>query len=125
MIAIVTILAAFPLGFFLRNRLAANTAYAIAYLWAFVFQGIYLMLDSINNGKTLNDDPAFVADEFPWQYGVVTLLIFVVGFGLVNFGHRVGRGRRERRQESSRSSLTGTIASAASGNTAASANVAG
>jgi len=125
MIAIVTILCAFPLGFFLRSRLAANTAYAIAYLWAFVFQGIYLMLDSLSNGKALNDDPAFVADEFPWQYGVVTLLIFVVGFGLVSLGHRVGRGRRERRQASSRSSRTGTIASAASGNTAASANVAG
>jgi Na+-driven multidrug efflux pump len=125
MIAIVTILCAFPLGFFVSSRLAANTAYAIAYLWAFVFQGIYLMLDSINHGDTLNDDPAFVAHEFPWQYGVVTLLIFMTGFGLVAFGHRVGRGRRERRQESSRSSLTGTIASAASGNTAASANVAG
>jgi hypothetical protein len=125
MIAVVTILCAFPLGFFLSNRLAANTAYAIAYLWAFVFQGVYLMLDSINNGKTLNDDPAFVADEFPWQYGLVTLLIFLVGFGLVQLGHRVGRGRRERRQESSRSPLTGTIASATSGNAAASANVAG
>jgi hypothetical protein len=125
MIAVVTILCAFPLGFFLSSRLAANTAYAIAYLWAFVFQGTYLMLDSVSNGKTLNDDPAFVADEFPWEYGVVTLLIFAVGFGLVALGHRVGRGRRERRQESSRSSLTGTIASATSGNTAASANVAG
>ena len=125
MIAVVTILCAFPLGFFLSSRLAANTAYAIAYLWAFVFQGIYLMLDSISNGRTLNDEPAFVSDEFPWEYGVVTLLIFLVGFGLVALGHRVGRGRRERRQESSRSSLTGTIASAASGNTAASANVSG
>jgi hypothetical protein len=125
MIAIVTILCAFPLGFFLRSRLAANTAYAIAYLWAFVFQGIYLMLDSLSNGKALNDDPAFVADEFPWQYGVVTLLILVVGFGLVSLGHRVGRGRRERRQASSRSSRPGTIASEARGNTAASANVAG
>ena len=125
MIAIVTILLAFPCGFFFRSRLAGNTAYAIAYLWAFVFQGIYLMLDSVSNGQTLNDDPAFVSDEFPWQYGVVTLLIFIAGFGLVALGHRVGRGRRERRQESSRSSLTGTIASAASGKTAVSANVAG
>ena len=121
MIAVVTILCAFPLGYFMRSRLVANTAYAIAYLWAFVFQGIYLMLDSLNAGKTLNDEPAFVADEFPWQYGVVTLLIFVVGFGLVSLGHWV----RARRQDSSRSSRTGTAASAASGNTAASANVAG
>jgi hypothetical protein len=125
MVLVVTVLLAFPCGYFFRSRLAANTTYAIAYLWAFVFQGIYLMLDSLSNGKALNDDPAFVADEFPWQYGVVTLLIFVAGFGLVSLGHRVGRGRRERRQASSRSSRTGTIASAASGNTAASANVAG
>jgi len=124
MIAVVTILLAFPLGFFLRSHLAANTAYAIAYLWAFVFQGIYLMLQMLDGGK----DPAFEPDEFPFAYGLVTATIFAVGFGLVALGHRVGRGRRERRaagQESSRSSLTGTIASAASGNTAASANVAG
>ena len=121
MIAVVTLLSAFPLGFFLRNRLAANTAYAIAYLWAFVYQTLYLLLDAINESK----DPAFEPNEFPLSYGVVTLAIFLVGFGLVALGHRVGRGRRESRQESSRSSLTGTIANAASGNTAASANVAG
>ncbi|MDX6371660.1 MAG: hypothetical protein QOD98_648 [Nocardioidaceae bacterium] len=121
MIAIVTILSAFPLGFFLSSRLAANTTYAIAYLWAFVFQGIYLMLDMLDGGK----NPAFEPDTFPISYGIVALTIFAVGFGLVQLGHRVGRGRRERRQASSRSSLTGTRVSAASGNTAASANVAG
>jgi hypothetical protein len=121
MIAIVTILLAFPIGFFVRSHLAANTAYAIAYLWAFVFQGIYLMLDMLDGGK----NPAFEPDTFPLSYGIVAASIFGVGFGLVAVGHRVGRGRRERRQESSRSSLTGTSASAAIGNTAASANVAG
>jgi hypothetical protein len=117
MIAIVTILTAFPLGFFLRSRLAANTAYAIAYLWAFVFQGIYLMLDMLDGGK----NPAFEPDTFPLAYGIVALTIFAVGFGLVNLGHWV----RARRQARSLSSLTGTMSSAASGNTAASANVAG
>ncbi|WP_028651447.1 hypothetical protein [Nocardioides halotolerans] len=129
MIAVVTILCAFPLGFFLSSRLAANTTYAVAYLWAFVFQTLYLVLDAMNESS----GAAFERQEFPLAYGVVTLSIFVGGFGLVALGHRVGRGRRERRQErgqeqgqeSSRSSLTGTIASAASGKTAASANVAG
>ncbi len=117
MIAVVTILAAFPLGYFMRSRLAANTAYAVAYLWAFVFQTLYLVLDAINESK----NPAFEPSEFPLSYGLVTLAVFVVGFGLVSLGHWV----RARRQTSSRSSRTGTIASAASGNTAASANVAG
>ena len=115
MIAVVTILAAFPLGFFLSNRLAANTTYAIAYLWAFVFQGTYLMLDSLNNSK----DAAFDAAEFPWAYGLVTVAIFAVGFGLVQLGHRVGRGRRQRRQIRSGSSYGGASASASSISTAA------
>jgi hypothetical protein len=117
MIAVVTVLSAFPLGYFLRNRLAAHTAYAIAYLWAFVFQTLYLLLDAINESK----NPAFEPSEFPLSYGLVTLAIFLVGFGLVNLGHWV----RARRQTSSRSSRTGTSATATAGNTAASANVAG
>ena len=120
MIAVVTLLIAFPLGFFLSSRLAANTSYAIAYLWAFVFQGLYLMLDSLDGGK----NPAFETSDFPLSYGVVTLAIFTAGFGLVQLGHRAGRGRRERRQVSSRSSLTST-ARAANGNAAARAKTAG
>ena len=62
MIAVVTVLFAFPLGYFLRSRLAANTAYAIAYLWAFAFQTLYLILDSF--GGTAKN-PAFEAERVP------------------------------------------------------------
>jgi hypothetical protein len=91
MIAVVTILLAFPLGFFLRSHLAANVAYAIAYLWAFVFQGIYLMLDYVEGGRS-----TFGKDEFPLSYGLVAGAIFAVGFGLVAVGHRLGSRRRSR-----------------------------
>jgi hypothetical protein len=121
MIAVITVLCAFPLGFFLRSRIAANTAYAIAYLWAFVYQTLYLTLDAMNDAE---GGGAFKRQEFPLSYGIVTLGIFAAGFGLVALGHWT-RDRRVRRQESARSSLTGTSASAASGKTAASANVAG
>ena len=87
MIAIVTVLAALPLGFFARNRLAAATTYAVAYLWAFTFQTLYLLLDSLGGGSA----PAFEVDEFPLDYGVVTLAVFAVGFGLLALGHRLGR----------------------------------
>jgi hypothetical protein len=117
MIAVITILGAFPLGYLVRSRLAANTTYAVAYLWAFTFQSVYLMLDLLDGGK----DPAFEPGTFPVSYGVVALGIFLVGFGLVQLGHWA----RGRRQESRRSSLTGTSASAATGKTAASAKVAG
>ena len=91
MIAVVTILLAFPLGFFLRSHLAANTAYAIAYLWAFVYQGVYLLLDAMHGGRD-----AFDPKEFPLSYGLVALAIFGVGFGLVALGHRVGSKHREK-----------------------------
>ncbi|VXA94646.1 hypothetical protein [Aeromicrobium sp. 9AM] len=93
MIAIVTVLLAFPLGFFLRSHLAANVAYAIAYLWAFTFQGLYLTRMWVGG-----DDSAFPKnpDTMPVGYGLVTLAIFAVGFGLVAVGQRVGSRRRSK-----------------------------
>jgi len=90
-IAVVTVLLAFPLGYFLTSYLAANTAYAIAYLWAFVFQGVYLLLDAMNGGRD-----AFDPEEFPLSYGLVAAAIFAAGFGLVAVGRRVGTKRRAR-----------------------------
>jgi hypothetical protein len=89
MIAVVTVLLALPAGYLMRSRLAAMTTYAVAYLWAFAFQTLYLLLDSFGGGS----HPAFEAGEFPWQYGVVTLGILGVGFGLVEAGHRLARRR--------------------------------
>ena len=90
MIAVVTVLLALPAGYLMRSRLAAMTTYTVAYLWAFAFQTLYLLLDSFGGGS----HPAFEAGEFPWQYGVVTLGILGVGFGLVEAGHRLARRRR-------------------------------
>jgi len=93
MIAIVTILFAFPLGFFLRSHLAANLAYAVAYLWAFVFQGLYLTRMWVGG-----DDSAFpkAPDTMPVAYGLVCCAIFAGGFGLVAVGRRVSARRRTR-----------------------------
>ena len=92
MIAIVTLLLAFPLGFALRSRLAAGVVYAVAYLWAFTFQTLYLLLDSLGGA----DAPAFEAGEFPLSYGLVALAVLGVGLGLVQVGHRAGDRRRDR-----------------------------
>lgn len=90
MIAVVTVLSAFALGYFLKARAHAMTAYAVAYLWAFVYQTLYLTLDAMNQA---NGGGAFQPQSFPLAYGLVTLAIFLVGFGLVEAGHRV-RARR-------------------------------
>ena len=83
MVAIITLLLCVPLGWFVRSRLAANTTYAVAYLWAFVFQTLYLTLDG----------SAFSADEFPLSYGLVTAGIFAGGFGLIAAAHEARRRR--------------------------------
>jgi hypothetical protein len=94
MIAVVTILSAFALGYLMSSRLAANTTYAVAYLWAFTYQTLYLILDSFG-GTSAN--PAFEPSSFPLSYGLVTLAIFAVGFGLVEAGHRFRIRRRSGR----------------------------
>jgi TRAP-type mannitol/chloroaromatic compound transport system permease large subunit len=113
-IAAVTLLLALPLGFAFRGRLAGNTAYAVVYLWAFVFQSVYLLLDFLDGSEQAFGD----GSSFPAAYGVVAAAVFAVGFGLVAVGHRL-----RRRYDSSRSSRTGTIASATRGNAAESAKV--
>jgi uncharacterized membrane protein len=90
MIAIVTVLMAFVLGFRMRSRFAAAVVYAIAYLWAFTFQTLYLLLDSLDESEA----PAFVPGEFPLSYGLVTLSVFGLGLVLVAVGHHLAQRRR-------------------------------
>lgn len=91
MIAVVTVLFALPLGYFLKSQVAAYVGYVALYSWAFTFQGAYLMLARLEG-----DHSAFAPQTFPLSYGVVTLLIMGVGLGLVTLGVRL-RGRRASR----------------------------
>jgi hypothetical protein len=58
----------------------------VAYLWAFVFQTLYLLLDALDPDSA---NPAFEPGVFPLSYGLVTLGVFGVGLGLVEGGHRL------------------------------------
>jgi hypothetical protein len=89
-IAVVTLLLGFPLGYLVRSRLAAHVVYGFAYLWAFTFQTLYLLLDALGPRP---EAPAFDTASFPVSYGLVALGIFLVGFALVEGGHRVARRR--------------------------------
>lgn len=90
MIAAVMVLVALPAGYVLRSHLAANVTFAIAYLWAFSFQNLYLTRMWVGG-----DDSAFPkdGDTMPLEYGSMTLIVLVLGFGLVALGHRL-RARR-------------------------------
>jgi hypothetical protein len=93
MVAIVTVLFAFPLGFFVKNRLAAYVAYIAIFGYSFTFQTLYLLRSWVGNKTS-----AFAADpdKLPLDYLAVTGGIYLIGFGLITLGHRVGAKRRNR-----------------------------
>lgn len=92
MIAIVTLLAAFPLGFLLRNRLAAFVAFLASYLYAFTFQTGYL-----TRAWAQGDDSAFPRRaDLGLGYLAATSAILAVGCALVVLGHHLGTRRRGR-----------------------------
>ena len=93
MIAIATVLFAFPLGFFLRNRLSAYVAYVAIFSYCFTFQTLYLLRAWVgDNTQAFPADP----ETLPFGYLGVTSGICVVGCLLVALGHRVGSKRRNR-----------------------------
>jgi hypothetical protein len=92
MIALVTLLVAFPLGFLLRDRLPAFVAYLALYLYAFTFQTGYL-----TRAWVQGDDSAFPREvDLGLGYLAVTAAILAAGCGLVALGHHLGHRRRSR-----------------------------
>ncbi|QBF46750.1 hypothetical protein [Janibacter limosus] len=86
MIAVVTILMAFPLGYLMSSYFAANVTYAVAYLWAFTFQAVYLLPMFIADLGEVAPGGDPVNEAFPIGYGVVTLTVFLAGLVLVRLG---------------------------------------
>lgn len=97
----VIVIAAFPLGFLLRNRLAAFVAFGLAFSYVFTFQTAQLVLEA-----THGSDEAFgdLSDpDWDWfgdtiGYLVFTTAVYAVGLALVAAGHLV-RIRRARQLE--------------------------
>lgn len=90
---IVAVLVPFPLGFFVRNRMAAYLAYVAVYSFTFTYQTMELLREWVRG-----DDAAFPRDAASpaWQYALVNLVIYAAGIGLVTLGHTV-RNRRRRK----------------------------
>jgi hypothetical protein len=94
MIAFVTVVFAFPLGYLIRSRVAANVAYIAVYSYAFTFQGVYLMRAWVGGDHSaFPKDP----DDLPLEYLAVSLAIYAVGFGLVRLGGHVRTRRSQGR----------------------------
>ena len=88
---IIMLLVPLPIGYFIRNRMAAYLAYIALYSFVFTFQSTTL-LKEWNGGdySALAKNPAAV----DWSYGLVNLLIFAAGLGLVTLGSWLRARRR-------------------------------
>jgi hypothetical protein len=94
---IIMVLVAFPLGFFIRNRLAAYLVYVAVYSFVFTFQTAELIREWVGG-----DYSAFPKDptSAPWPYALVNLAIYGVGLGLIALGHKLGAKRRRKTLQS-------------------------
>lgn len=94
---IVMILAAFPIGFFVKNRLAAYVTYIAIHAFVFTFQSISLVIEWAAGSEAAFGPFPEGSSESVWGYGAVNLIIYLVGLGLVTLGYWLGSRRRNNR----------------------------
>ncbi len=90
---IIVIVFAFPIGYFVRDKLTAFVVFIAIYAAAFSFQSMELTREWVGgDNAAFPKNPHTVA----WSYGVVNLLIYALGFGLLLLGRRVATKRQRR-----------------------------
>jgi hypothetical protein len=94
---IVMIVAAFPIGFFVRNRTTAYVTFIAVHGFVFTFQTLMLIVEWVGGSKDAFGPYPNADKPEIWSYGVVNLVIFAVGLGLVLLGHRVAARRHHAR----------------------------
>jgi len=88
---IAMLLVPFPIGYLVRNRLAAFVAYIAVHSVIFTYQSMALVREWVGGSTAaFPKNPAAV----PWAYGLANAIIFAAGLGLVWLGHRLGNRRR-------------------------------
>jgi hypothetical protein len=93
---ILMLLAPLPIGFFVKNRTAGFIAYLALQAFVFTFQSVELVI-AWAGGSTEAFGPFPKADNGEvLAYGVVNLVIYGIGLGLLYLGQRLAL-RRSRR----------------------------
>jgi hypothetical protein len=92
MIAILTVVAALPLGLLVRNRMAAYLVYTILFSNLFTFQTANLVMEWVNGSRDAFDAKVSLGDTIP--YLIVNALLGGAGYGLVTVGHWLRNRRR-------------------------------
>jgi hypothetical protein len=90
---IVMIVVAFPLGYFVRDRLVAILSYIAIHSFVFSFQNVQLTREWVGGSKAAFPRNPKAA---PWEYGAVNVAIYGVGLGVIVLGHQLATKRRAR-----------------------------
>jgi predicted Na+-dependent transporter len=95
---ILVLLIPFPLGYLLTSRTTAVVAFVAAFSPLFTFQTLSLITDWAE-GSTAAFGGPFPSSDYSnvVGYAAVNLVLYLVGFGLIMLGHRLGAKRRARR----------------------------
>lgn len=90
---IVMIVVAFPLGYFVRQRLVAILSYVAIHSFVFSFQNMQLTKEWVGGStEAFPKNPK----STPWEYGVVNVAIYGAGLGVILLAHRFATKRRIR-----------------------------
>lgn len=91
------ILLPLPLGLLVRTRTVAYLAFIAIHAFVFTFQTALLILEWANGStEAFGSFPEYSTGDV-WAYGIINLVIYGLGLGLVTLGQRVRRNRNSRR----------------------------
>lgn len=87
MIVIVALLA-LPLGYAVKNRMAAYVAFGLAFAHVYTFQTANLVMEWVNGADVAFEQSSSTSLLGPMMgYFTFTTLVLLVGYGLVTLGH--------------------------------------
>lgn len=94
---IYTILFAFALGYFIRQRATAIALYLAGGAFVFAFQSLNLTLEWIGGSESAfgGPHPGYETSKV-FGYGLINLVITLVGIGIVLLGVKLGAKRSAR-----------------------------
>jgi hypothetical protein len=91
---ILMLLVPLPVGFFLRNRLAAFVTYIAVHSFVFTLQTLNLLIEWTGGSQEAFGPYPKGSNANVLGYAAVNLAIYAAGLGLVYLGSRLGARRR-------------------------------
>ena len=93
---ILMLVAPFPIGFFIKNRLAAYVVYLALHGFVFTYQSMDLVIEWVGHSTSAFGPYPHASNTETLSYLLVNTVIALAGLGLVTLGLRLGARRRAR-----------------------------